>query len=85
MGQGAQVFRFPVQREAPVQVAPEPWVSKQTAAAYFEVDTRTIDRWVSRGLPQRSAWDYIDGRRRFKLSLMESWLRVQGNGRHIPG
>ena len=69
-----------VERAPRVRSVEEPWVSKQVCAAHFGVDRRTVDRWVARGMP----FDVQGGRRRFKVSRCEMWLRVQGNGRHIP-
>lgn len=54
-------------------VADEAWVSKRSVAEHFGVSTKTIERWMKRGLPYDKP--YADrGLVRFKLSRCEAWF-----------
>lgn len=64
---------FRQRRRAPA-AADEPWVSKRKVAEHFGVSTRTIERWMDRGLPHDRP--YGDrGHVRFKLGLCDDWAQ----------
>lgn len=52
----------------------EPWVSKQQIARHFGVTPTCIDLWSRKGLP----YEYVGGRRRFKVSACDAWARENG-------
>jgi hypothetical protein len=54
----------------PNSAATEPWLSKKSLAAHYELSTRTVERWVHGGCPSR----LIGGVRRLRLSEVEAFL-----------
>jgi phage terminase Nu1 subunit (DNA packaging protein) len=53
-------------------VTQEAWVDKRTVAAYFGgVHVRTVEKWVSEGMPSL----LVGGKRLFRISECEKWHR----------
>lgn len=83
MGELARVLTHPKFQGAGV-VPMDPWVSKREVAVQLDVSTRTVDRWVCRGLPEEvpgrvGAWVVWGSRRRFRVGACKAWL-MEGNG-----
>lgn len=69
----AEVFDLQAARAARGRVeGTEPWVTTDRVAEHFSRSTRTIQRWVDRGMPSKKY-----GVRLFKLSWCERWLEEQ--------
>ena len=66
----ARVIDFQAARAAR---QPEPWVGKRAVAEHFGVTPRTVNRWMSAGMPY--ARKYPNAPCRFKLSEVERWYR----------
>lgn len=49
----------------------EPWIKKEELAAYFQVSTRTVYRWVNEGCPIRRL---PGGSLRFQLGPVRDWI-----------
>jgi predicted DNA-binding transcriptional regulator AlpA len=64
----AQVIPLPV-RHTPN--GPEPLLSKKQLAAHYGFSTRWVELRVNEGMPSA----LIGGRRRFKLSEIDHWLK----------
>jgi len=62
----AEVVPFPAHR-----IVNESYRTKRQIAEHYGLSTRTVDRKVEEGMP----FEYIGGRRRFKLSEVDAWLR----------
>lgn len=77
----AQVLDLAAARERRVPRATSgvPRVTKAEVAAHFAVSTRTITRWMDRGLPFEKPYEY--GAVRFVIVECEAWMRRRrGNG-----
>lgn len=49
----------------------EPWVDWKKVAAHFDVSRSTVKRWTEKGMPS----SLLAGRRRYRLSECEDWLK----------
>lgn len=49
----------------------EPWVTKAQVAAHFGRSTRWVEMMARKGLPSRM----IGGRRAYRLSEVDAWIR----------
>lgn len=49
---------------------PEPWRSKRTVAAHYEISVRTVERWIQDGCVSR----LIGGMRRLRYPDVEAYL-----------
>lgn len=57
----------------------ESLLTKTEIAAHFSVSTRTITRWMDRGLPFEKPFE--SGSVRFSLHACDAWMRRR-HGRH---
>lgn len=74
----AEVIRLPTGYE-PVREDMERPVKRGEIARAFGVSTRTVDRWVVRGMPQDTpmaygCWVQVGAHRRFYPSRVRAWL-----------
>lgn len=77
----AQIIPLPRAASAmPPQMDPRQWGSKKQAARKLGVSTKTLDRWVNRGLPRfpddpDGLWTYKGGYRVFKISHLSEFAK----------
>ena len=71
----AQVLDLAAARERrlPRATPTQPRVTKDEVATHYGVSTRTITRWMRRGLPFEKP--YEGGAVRFELGACEAWMR----------
>jgi hypothetical protein len=53
----------------------EPWITKRRLAEELGVTTRYLEYRMSEGMPSRM----LAGRRQYRRSVVESWLRDNGH------
>jgi hypothetical protein len=49
----------------------EPYVDKRAIAEHYSCGVRTVEEWLRQGAPSA----LIAGRRKFRLSVLDPWLR----------
>ena len=52
----------------------EPYLDKRELAAHYGVGVRTVERWLQEGMHSAK----IVGKRKFRLSVVDPWLRRAG-------
>jgi hypothetical protein len=58
---------------------PEPYLSKQSLAAHYDMSVRWVEQKIAAGLPVAHYVGRKPPRPRFRLSETDSWLRANGH------